>query len=163
MRNHVGKYFFTNMDFNMVHMYKCIYIYIYSNSGPVIPYTWWHTYTWKYPHLILYTARHYPYSKIHGANMGPTWVLSAPDGPHVGPMNLAIRVLISVPHWVGITTLYVCKVLNQELGISQMSLIARFMGPTCGPSGADRTQVGPMLAPSTLLSGVNLVQTNFSK
>ena len=27
----------------------------------------------------------------HGANMGPTWVLSAPDGPHVGPMNLAIR------------------------------------------------------------------------
>ena len=32
-----------------------------------------------------------PDSKIHGANMGPTWVLSAPDGPHVGPMNLAIR------------------------------------------------------------------------
>ena len=25
--------------------------------------------------------------------MGPTWVLSAPDGPHVGPMNLAIRVV----------------------------------------------------------------------
>ena len=24
--------------------------------------------------------------------MGPTWVLSAPSGPHVGPMNLAIRV-----------------------------------------------------------------------
>ena len=33
------------------------------------------------------------------------------------------------------------------------SLIARFMGPTWGPSGADRTQVGPMLAPITLLSG----------
>ena len=32
------------------------------------------------------------YSKVHGANMGPTWVLSAPDGPHVGPINLAIRV-----------------------------------------------------------------------
>ena len=27
------------------------------------------------------------------------------------------------------------------------TLIARFMGPTWGPSGADRTQVGPMLAP----------------
>ena len=27
----------------------------------------------------------------HGANMRPTWVLLAPDGPHVGPMNLAIR------------------------------------------------------------------------
>ena len=29
--------------------------------------------------------------KIHGANMGPTWVLSAPYGPHVSPMNHAIR------------------------------------------------------------------------
>ena len=26
--------------------------------------------------------------------MGPTWVLSAPDGPHVGPMNLGIRGLL---------------------------------------------------------------------
>ena len=33
------------------------------------------------------------------------------------------------------------------------SMRARFMGPTWGPSGADRTQVGPMLAPWTLLSG----------
>ena len=32
-----------------------------------------------------------PESKVHRANMGPTWVLSALDGPHVGPMNLAIR------------------------------------------------------------------------
>ena len=31
--------------------------------------------------------------------------------------------------------------------------IARFMGPTWGPYGADRTQVGPMLVPWTLLSG----------
>ena len=30
---------------------------------------------------------------------------------------------------------------------------ARFMGPILGPSGAARTQVGPMLAPWTLLSG----------
>ena len=29
-----------------------------------------------------------PDSKVHGANTGPTWVLSAQDGPHVGPMNL---------------------------------------------------------------------------
>ena len=34
-----------------------------------------------------------PDSTVHGANMGPTWVLSAPDGPHVGPMNLVIRVV----------------------------------------------------------------------
>ena len=31
--------------------------------------------------------------------------------------------------------------------------IAKSMGPTWGPSGADRTQMGPMLAPWTLLSG----------
>ena len=30
-------------------------------------------------------------SKVHGANMGPTWVLSAPDGPHVASRNLATR------------------------------------------------------------------------
>ena len=29
--------------------------------------------------------------KVYGANIGPTWVFSAPDGPHVGPMNFAIR------------------------------------------------------------------------
>ena len=29
----------------------------------------------------------FPDSKVHRTNMGPTWVLSAPDGPHVGPMN----------------------------------------------------------------------------
>ena len=34
----------------------------------------------------------------------------------------------------------------------ETTLIARFMGPTWGPSGADRTQMGPMLAPWTLLS-----------
>ena len=38
-----------------------------------------------------------------------------------------------------------------------MSLIARFMGPTWGPSGAGRTQVGPILAPLTLSSGVLLI------
>ena len=34
------------------------------------------------------------------------------------------------------------------------SLIARFTGPTWGPSGADRTEVGSMLAPWTLLSEI---------
>ena len=32
-----------------------------------------------------------PDDKVHEANMGPTWILSAPDGPHVGSNNLAIR------------------------------------------------------------------------
>ena len=42
-----------------------------------------------YRHLTGHTCR-IPDNKVHGANMGPIWVLSAPDGPHVGPMNLAI-------------------------------------------------------------------------
>ena len=33
-----------------------------------------------------------PYSKVHGANMGPIWSRQEPGGPHVGPMNLAIWV-----------------------------------------------------------------------
>ena len=41
--------------------------------------------------LWLQWSKHIPDSKVHGANMGPTWVLSAPDGPHVGPINLVIR------------------------------------------------------------------------
>ena len=28
--------------------------------------------------------------KVHGANMGPTWFLSVPGGPHVDLMNLVI-------------------------------------------------------------------------
>ena len=41
-------------------------------------------------------SHYYPDSKVHGANMGPTWVLSAPDGPHVGPMDLTIRVYFNI-------------------------------------------------------------------
>ena len=37
-----------------------------------------------------------PDSKVHGTNMGPTWVLSAPGGPHVGLVYLAIWAGISV-------------------------------------------------------------------
>ena len=41
--------------------------------------------------MVSYAVINIPDSKIHGANMGPTWVLSVPCGPHEGPMNLAIR------------------------------------------------------------------------
>ena len=43
-----------------------------------------------------YLVEHYNYklrfnnpdNKVHGANMGPTWVLSAPDGPMLAPWIL---------------------------------------------------------------------------
>ena len=43
------------------------------------------------------------------------------------------------------------------VSMSNINLIATFMRPTWGPSGADRTQVGPMLAPWTLISGLATV------
>ena len=42
-----------------------------------------------------------PDRKVHGAKMGPTWVLSAPGGPHVGPMNFAICVGYDIHHLEG--------------------------------------------------------------
>ena len=38
----------------------------------------------------------FPDSKVRGPNMGPNWVLSAPDGTHDGPMNLAIKVVTAI-------------------------------------------------------------------
>ena len=41
--------------------------------------------------LSTHFTRMIPDSKVHVAKMGPTWVLSTPGGPHVGPVILAIR------------------------------------------------------------------------
>ena len=66
----------------------CLKIILWSCSGP------------KVDGIQLKWNGYSPDSKVHEANMGPTWVLSAPDGPHVGPMNLAIRVSsILMPDW----------------------------------------------------------------
>ena len=43
---------------------------------------------------------------------------------------------------------------DSQLEACLQSLIASFMGPTWVPSGADRTQLGPMLIPWNLLSGI---------
>ena len=48
------------------------------------------------PNFPIFPKYSYPDNKVHGANMGPTWVLSARDGPHVGPMNITIRVIFVV-------------------------------------------------------------------
>ena len=53
-----------------------------------------HQQTWYWPTKPEYSVSSirkvergpYPDNKVHRANMGPSWVLSAPDGPHVGPM-----------------------------------------------------------------------------
>ena len=50
----------------------------------------WNPPLWKAGTYLSWISNTIPDSKVHEANMGPTWVLSAPDGPHVGPMNFAI-------------------------------------------------------------------------
>ena len=42
----------------------------------------------------------YPYSKFHGANMGPLWGRQDPGGSHVGPMNFAIWVTTQLLRFV---------------------------------------------------------------
>ena len=58
-----------------------------NSSHPLAPLSWYQDYF------------RFPDSKAHGANMGPTWVLSAPDGPHVVPKNLAINVVSISTKW----------------------------------------------------------------
>ena len=55
-----------------------------------------------------------PDNKLHGANMGSIWVLSAPDGPHVSPMNFAI--------WVSAIVDLMLK-LKCDLGIMTQQLL----------------------------------------
>ena len=57
---------------------------------------WWDRLIFLVGIFILVTKYLYPDSKVHVAHMGPTWVLSAPGRPHVGPTNLAIRVCLAV-------------------------------------------------------------------
>ena len=66
-----------------------------------------------------------------------------------------LMVVVRMP-WL-ILMLYCCSssaVAYIPKSFTELPLIARFMGLIWGPFGADRTQVGPMLAPWTLLSGV---------
>ena len=106
------------------------------------PYPEWPLYLVYYssPYSILYVGginRYSPslvYVRNHNFIKSPlcqTWHIN----DHAGGAGTKRSVLYNLAKWKGHPT-----------------LIARFMGPTRGSSGADRTQVGPMLAPWTLLS-----------
>ena len=71
----------------------------------------WYQY---YPSLLHFPIqlRIYPESKVRGANVGPTWVLSAPGGPHVGPMNFAISVPILHYEWMKTPYSKICEVIS---------------------------------------------------
>ena len=54
--------------------------------------SWWNEsmYVWHFM-IFLVKQNKAPDRKVHGANIGPTWVLLAPDEPHVVRMNLAMK------------------------------------------------------------------------
>ena len=72
------------------------------------------------------------------------WVLSA------SLLSIFLDCLLHVRHGQTVKS-HVWIQLHEHGTTSQ---IARIMRPTCGPPGAGRTQVGPMLATWTLLSGL---------
>ena len=90
------------------HIYMCsesgyIYIYIYIYNLTLNSSLWMFLrfgLTWRTERFIVricsgsfsnyLVSNRIPDNKVHGANMGPTWVLSSLGGPHVGPMKLAI-------------------------------------------------------------------------
>ena len=76
--------FISTMELSVRH-------YLYIEQGP-----------WIFPRYA------YPDSKVHGANIGPTWVLPAPDGPHMGPMNLAMRDTIGYVRLVYMSWWWAC-------------------------------------------------------
>ena len=84
-----------------------------------------------------------PDSKVHGANVGPTWVMSAPDGPHGGPVNLAIRKRTSQ------ILFYVKKTHNGQINDESFRKT-----PTPGP-----TLASPVRLPQTVLHSTLLVHT----
>ena len=61
---------------------------------------------------------------------------------------------ISFPSCASIFRSYARLQISRPFCCKKESLIARFTGPIWGPPGTDRTQVGPMLAPWSLLSGM---------
>ena len=91
--------------------------------------------------------------------MGPTWGPPGSCQPLMGPKLAPWTLLLGL--WC-----LICENLNDTLdessstGQIMSSLIAWYMGPTWGQTGANRTQVGPMLVPWSLLSGILLCYNN---
>ena len=79
-----------------------------------------------------------PDSKVHGANMWPTWVLSAPDGPRVGPMYLAFRNVMT---------------LSWAIPISCAAFSHRLLHLLCGSEGPHHSLHPTLGRPLLVLAG----------
>ena len=83
-----------------------------------------------------------------GPPWGPPGADRAPCGPHV-PCYQGWDMFWHYTRRWSVDSVGCCFLRRRYFGLhsSKGALIARFMGPTWGPSGGDRAQVGPMLAP----------------
>ena len=64
--------------------------------------------------------------------------------------------IVGHPNWLNFILygpVHSCRGVFLIRPLSRATQIARFMGPAWGPPGSCRPQMGPMLAPCTLLSG----------
>ena len=111
-------------------------------------YSWYVNLIFKIPQKPLITI---PDSKVHGANMVCPWVFPWKNTAKVICWHDAWYCSHHVSSYL-YTLMSYCNNLN-SFG-AEISLIARFMGPTWGPSVSCWSQMGPMLAPWTFLSGI---------
>ena len=79
---------------------------------------------------LLECLSYFPFRMVHNSSISMTWWAMQDWPDHYIELNMFWNLLI-------------CYVLKHYL-ILQLSLIARFMGPTWGAPGADKTQVGPI-------------------
>ena len=86
-------------------------------------------------------------------------ICACPWACNVGGLDYAIRIGIQCAWYFTVISTRATHRRHPEARMWWARCVvpdSRFMGPTWGPLGADRTQVGPMLAPWTLLSEVPL-------
>ena len=76
------KWFYTNTlksEQNGCHFVDAIFICIFVKDSNCL--------------FVVHSSELNPDSKVHVANIGPTWVLSVLDGPHVGPHEPCYQVI----------------------------------------------------------------------
>ena len=90
----------------------------------------------------------YPDSKVHGANMGPSWGRQDPGGPHVGLMNFAI--------WVYINQRTLPQIINNKRNMSKfVESSADGQAPLCSKTCAG-TQGSFCVCPQPMRENVTM-------
>ena len=84
-----------------------------------------------------------PYSKVYGANMGPTWVMLAPDGPPYWPHELGYQGFLTGPHKISGKLFHTLEQIIGEVKDELLFLILVAISNIAGssPNGDDVFEV----------------------